>query len=290
LTAPSSLPPNLRVGTSSWFHEDWAGPFYPPGARSPEFLSLYAGRFDTVEIDSTFYRIPSARMVDGWRERTPEGFIFAAKVPQVITHEKQLEGCEGEMNAFLEVMSRLGPKLGPLLLQFPYFPKGKGPAEYASGDNFRERLARFLDRVPQGFRIAVEVRNEPWLRPPLLDTLKARGAALTLLDYYTLPPIGALLERMDPVTAKFIYARLIGNHQAMDRIVEKRSRETGDARKWDRLALDRAKESAAWAGALWTLCPRVDVAYVFVNNHYAGYAPGSIDLLLSLFAEAPHRG
>jgi uncharacterized protein YecE (DUF72 family) len=80
--------PNLRLGTSSWSSEDWVGTFYPPGTPPADFLPEYAKHFDTVEVDSTFYRSPSRSMVKNWRERTPPGFVFAAKVPQVITHEK----------------------------------------------------------------------------------------------------------------------------------------------------------------------------------------------------------
>src|SRR5258705_11356729 len=91
-------------------------------------LRHYAARFDTVEVDATFYRIPSERMVDAWRERTPPGFLFTAKVPQVITHEKLLQGCAAEMEKFLKVMGRLGPKLGPLLFQFRHFRKSEFPS------------------------------------------------------------------------------------------------------------------------------------------------------------------
>ena len=103
----------LRIGTSSWSAPSWQPVFYPEGMAPAGFLGHYATRFDTVEIDATFYRIPSARLVDGWRERTPEGFLFAAKVPQVVTHEKLLEDCGDEMDAFLKVMDRLGDRLGP---------------------------------------------------------------------------------------------------------------------------------------------------------------------------------
>jgi uncharacterized protein YecE (DUF72 family) len=279
----SGLPGNLRLGSSSWSTVDWVGPFYPTGSKPADFLVHYAEHFDTVEVDSTFYAIPSARMVDGWRAKTPEGFTLAAKIPRIITHDKQLEGCEEEMKAFLGVMSRLESRLGPLLFQFSYFPKRKDPDEYRTGEAFRSRLERFLDGLPDGFRFAVEVRNETWLTPPLLDLLRTRNVALALVAYYTMPPIGRLLQKVDPVTADFLYVRFLGDHRRMDKIVEERSSRTGSGKKWHALAVDRTRDMAAWVPALRELCPRVDVAYVFVNNHYAGYAPGSIDLLRSLF-------
>jgi uncharacterized protein YecE (DUF72 family) len=85
--------PNLRVGTSSWSAGSWVGPFYPPGTRPADFLPRYAEHFDTVEVDSTFYRAPSKEMVKNWYARTPARFVFAAKFPQTITHEKVLPDC-----------------------------------------------------------------------------------------------------------------------------------------------------------------------------------------------------
>jgi uncharacterized protein YecE (DUF72 family) len=276
------LPANLRIGTSSWTADGWVGPFYPEGTPPIRFLESYATRYDTVEVDATFYRIPSAKMVDGWRERSPEGFVFAAKVPRVITHDKALEDCEGDLAEFVEVMRRLGDRLGPLLLQFPYVAKRADAAEYETGDRFRERLERFLSGAPRDIRFAVEVRNEKWLRPPLLDLLKAHRACLVLVDYFTMPPIARLVNAIDPVTTDFLYVRFLGDHKKMDALVEADAKNTGAA-PWSRLVVDRTASMRDWAAALRRLCPRVVSAYTFVNNHYAGYAPGSIDLLRSIF-------
>ena len=130
--------PNLRLGTSSWSSQDWVGVFYPAGTASADFISEYAKHFDTVEVDSTFYRTPSAAMVRNWRARTPSGFLAAAKFPQVITHEKVLVDCANELSEFLKAMDLLGDKLGPLLLQFPYFNKqalGCSSAAFVSWDS-----------------------------------------------------------------------------------------------------------------------------------------------------------
>src|SRR5438477_677472 len=89
--------PNLFLGTSSWSSEDWVGVFYPPGTAPAQFISEYARHFSTVEVDSTYYRAPSTAMVRNWRERTPAGFVFAAKFPQTITHEKALVDCGAEI-------------------------------------------------------------------------------------------------------------------------------------------------------------------------------------------------
>lgn len=283
--AGTGIPPNLRIGTSSWSSEDWIGTFYPEGCRPADFLGVYSSTYDTVEIDATFYRIPSARMVEGWKARTPAGFTFAAKVPRVITHDKQLEDCDEELDLFLGTMRGLGERLGPLLFQFPYVSKRRDPVEYGGGEKLLTRLKRVLDRLPSDLRYVVEIRNEKWLRGPLPGLLRERNVALALIDYFTMPAIGRLLDEMDPLTADLLYVRFLGDHKRMDRIVRQRAEEAGGGKLWSSLALDRTREMTDWVRALRALCPRVGIAYAFVNNHYAGYAPGSIDLLKSLFAD-----
>ncbi len=108
----------LRIGTSAFTAAGWPGTFYPEGLPEREYLTYYATKFDTVEVDSTFYRTQSLQTVKGWNAKTPTGFLFAAKVPQIITHEKVLVNCEAEFYEFLKVMDTLGEKLGPLLFQF----------------------------------------------------------------------------------------------------------------------------------------------------------------------------
>ena len=98
------LHPRLHLGTSSFSHESWVGPFYPPGTKPGDFLGAYARRFDTVEIDATFYRIPSAAQVRSWAAKVPPGFRIASKFPQAITHEKTLLDCDAERDAFLGVL------------------------------------------------------------------------------------------------------------------------------------------------------------------------------------------
>jgi uncharacterized protein YecE (DUF72 family) len=105
----------LRIGTSAFTAAGWPGNFYPEGMKPADYLSYYATKFDTVEVDSTFYRTPSMATVQSWRDKTPTGFVFAAKVPQVITNEKVLVDCDEEFNQFVMTIDLLGEKLGPLL-------------------------------------------------------------------------------------------------------------------------------------------------------------------------------
>src|ERR1700720_3293178 len=109
---------SIHIGTSAFTATGWEGSFYPAGLKPADYLTYYATKFDTVEVDSTFYRIPAKTTMQGWARKTPEGFLFAAKIPQVITHEKVLVDCDTEFKEFMEVMDCLGEKLGPLLFQF----------------------------------------------------------------------------------------------------------------------------------------------------------------------------
>lgn len=261
--------PGLRVGTSSWSSDDWVGAFYPAGTKPANYLSEYAKHFDTVEIDSTYYRTPSASMVKNWRDRTPAGFLFAAKVPQTITHEKVLVDCEPDLKEFLSVMELLGDKLGPLLFQFPYFNK----QAFASPDDFLARLKPFVEKLPGGFSFAVEVRNKAWVNPRLLDLLRKRKIALALIDHPWMTPINQLTGRFDVVTADFAYVRWLGDRKG----IEERTKH------WDKLIVNREREMETWIPEIRRLLDRRLILYAYFNNHYAGFAPGSIALLREIW-------
>jgi uncharacterized protein YecE (DUF72 family) len=263
---PMSYPriPNLRLGTSSWSSEGWVGTFYPPGTPPANFLSAYAQHLDTVEVDSTFYRIPSASMVQNWRARTPPGFTFAAKFPQVITHEKVLQDCRAEVASFLRTMSLLEDRLGPLLLQFPYLNK----QAFARPEDFLARLAPFLEELPSGFQYALEVRNKYWVNARLLDILRRKRVALALIDHPWMTPVAQLVSKLDVVTADFAYLRWLGDRKGIEEKTQ----------HWDRLIIDREDEMRIWIPIIRQLLKRGIQVMGYFNNHYAGFAPGSIEL------------
>jgi len=119
----------IRIGTQGWNYPAWVGPFYPSGTRASEFLSTYARAFRVVEVDSTFYAVPDANAVRAWRERTPDDFTFALKMPKQVTHELRLRDAEEIVNDFLARARELGTKLGPILLQMgPDFSPEELPA------------------------------------------------------------------------------------------------------------------------------------------------------------------
>src|SRR5690242_6822331 len=125
----------ILLGTQGWSYPDWIGTFYPPGTRAADFLKLYSQTFPTVELDSTFYGAPRPSQVDAWPRRTPPGFKLAAKLPQTITHEKRLENVRDELFSFLDAITRLAERLGPILAQCP--------PDLRAGDAERAALASF---------------------------------------------------------------------------------------------------------------------------------------------------
>ena len=261
--------PNLRLGTSSWSSQDWVGGFYPAGTAAADFISEYAKHFDTVEVDSTFYRTPSAAMVRNWRARTPAGFLVAAKFPQVITHEKVMVDCANELAEFLKTMDLLGDKLGPLLLQFPYFNKQAFPQPR----DFLARLAEFLEQLPGDRAYAIEIRNKYWINDRFLDVLRARNISLALIDHPWMTPVDQLVAKQDVVTADFAYLRWLGDRKGIE---EK-------TLHWDTVIIDRTREMETWIPILRRLLKRGIRILGFFNNHYAGFAPGSIKLFYEVW-------
>jgi len=167
---PSSGPP-LRVGTSGWSYPNWRGLFYPPGLKPADWLGFYARQFATVELNASFYRLPTPAMVERWAAVTPPGFLFAVKAWRIITHEKRLEDCQETWAQFLARIEPLGGKLGPILFQLP----PRFPADPA-------RLARFLALLPSGHRYAFEFRDPSWWQDEVYALLEGRGAAFVCFD------------------------------------------------------------------------------------------------------------
>ncbi len=262
----------LCLGTSSWTADGWEGSFYPPGTKNKEFLSEYGKHFSTVEIDSTFYRIPTAKTVEQWRERTPDDFIFAIKVPQGITHEKVLVDAEDDLKAFLKVMDLLGDKLGPLLFQFPYFNK----QNFRGVGFFLERLEPFLKHLPKDYRWVVEVRNRNWLSEKLYSAVRRHGVALALVDHAWMPRPREWFETGDPITADFTFVRWIGDRKG----IEERTK------VWNRTIIDRTEELREWVEILQPLTRRVRAIYGFANNHFGGFAPDTLELIRKLWEQA----
>jgi uncharacterized protein YecE (DUF72 family) len=260
---PMSENATIRLGTSAFTAAGWAGTFYPQGLPEREYLSYYATQFDTVEVDSTFYREPSLSTVKGWYSKTPPGFLFAAKVPRTITHEKVLRDCDEELDQFLKVMDALGEKLGPLLFQFGYFNK----KAFAGVQDFLALLVPFLKKLPKGYRFAVEIRNKTWLTPQFVEALRPRGVALALIDQAWMPRPAQWFEKLDPITADFAYVRWLGDRKDIEE----------QTKIWSKTIVDRSTELSEWVKILKAVQKRKIQIFAYANNHYAGYGPATIE-------------
>ncbi|HEX2701578.1 MAG TPA: DUF72 domain-containing protein [Acidimicrobiales bacterium] len=160
-----------RVGCSGWSYKDWRGVVYPPKAPARHWFGLYAERFDTVEINNTFYRLPPPETFDGWRAQAPPGFVYAVKLGGFGSHRMKLRDAGSWLPNHVERVERLGATLGPNLVQLP--PRWRRDVG---------RLDEFLSFAPPSMRWAVEVREPSWLHDEVFDVLARHGAALCIHD------------------------------------------------------------------------------------------------------------
>lgn len=181
-----------HIGTSGWHYDHWMGPFYPDGVSKREFLSFYADRFETVEINNSFYHLPSPDTFDQWRQTAGKGFIFAVKASRYITHMKKLKDPKKSLTKFFDTSTHLKTKLGPILFQLP-------PYWHVN----TERLKLFLDALPKKHRYAFEFRDKSWFDDDVYQLLSDHHAGFCIYDMG-----GEVTPRV--VTADFIYVRLHG--------------------------------------------------------------------------------
>ena len=162
---------HVRVGTSGYNYPEWKGSFYPADMKPARMLPYYAERFSTVEINATFYRMPTATTVEGWANAVPEAFTFVLKAPQRITHFARLKNVDDPLRFFCNTASLLRARLGPLFFQLP--------------PNFKKdvsRLGDVLAQLPPDRRAAFEFRHESWFADDVYERLRARNAALCIAD------------------------------------------------------------------------------------------------------------
>jgi uncharacterized protein YecE (DUF72 family) len=245
---------NLHLGTIGWSYNFWKGNFYPNKAVSKDFLAYYANKFDTVEVDNTFYRIPTQQTVTNWKNQTPEKFMFSLKFPRIITHIKLLKDCERETNVFLERTTLLGGKLGPLLLQFPP----------SFGIERLSDLTNFLHKLPQLNRYVVEVRDAGFLNEEFYSLLRANNVALAWVDNPIMPQIGEL-------TSNFLYVRLEGD----------RGKVKGTLGK---IEVDRQEDLKLWANELKPFLSKGLEIFGYFGKYFSGFPPSDTNSLLKLLA------
>ncbi|UCD18414.1 MAG: DUF72 domain-containing protein [Candidatus Zixiibacteriota bacterium] len=234
----------IRIGTSGFSYKDWLGNFYPQFCPVQDFLRFYSCVFNTVEIDASFYRAPTAKTVAGWKKVTPEGFVFTAKFPRTVTHEGDLKARLKEAARFVKTMLPLEQKLGPLLLQFPYSFK---PEEHAN------LMKGLVEGLPGSVRIALEVRNRRWLTEDFCAMLRERGIALCLVDHPWMP-------KKTDFTADFAYVRFLGDRRRIES-------------DFSFVRIDRNDDLKWWAELIEEFSRERGEVYAYVNNHYSGHSP-----------------
>jgi uncharacterized protein YecE (DUF72 family) len=239
---------NVFLGTSGWSYKEWEGVFYQKGEKRK--LRAYSEVFKTAEIDSTFYSNPSKGMVMGWLRYSSSDFLFAAKLPKLITHTKKL-GLKGDfktdLDVFLELMRplQLGGKLACLLIQLP-----------PSYDYNLENLAAFFESLDPVFKYAVEFRNLSWMRDETWDLLKKHSIAYVNVDEPVLPPEMHL-------TADFTYFRWHGHGEKI----------------WFDYRYNK-EELEPWVPKVKEASQKMKKVVGYFNNHYHGYAPENCLYLL----------
>ena len=222
------------IGTSGFTYDHWKGRFYPSSVPRSKWLEHYAGQFETVEINSTYYHMPRENVCASWRQRTPADFCFVLKLNRFITHRKRLAGCRELLESFLSAAGALGDKLGALLVQLP----PRLPAEPG-------RLEAFLKICSPRHRWAVEFRDPSWLCEEVYAVLRSYGVALVIHDQ--------IKDHPHEVTADFVYLRYHGPR--------------GGASSYSAASLDSQAELIRGH-----LSGGIDV-FAYFNNDYNAYAP-----------------
>jgi uncharacterized protein YecE (DUF72 family) len=236
--------------------------FYPRGTRAGEMLTAYARIFETVEVDSTFYAVPSVQTVDGWNRRTPRKFSFSLKLPQEITHQYALRrGSEATLAEFCDRMQLLEEKLAVILIQMP-------PQFDATPDNERA-LKEFLPQLPRDMRFSIEFRSRDWMGPGVLDLLANYNVSLALVEGQWIPR-ETMWQLAEQPTAPFAYIRWMGER---------------DLTRFDEISRPQNVNLHGWQELITTLCERVKDVYAYFSNYYEGHAPASANKLKHLLGQ-----
>ena len=238
------------VGCSGWHYEHWRGLYYPKNLTKPKWLSFYAQQFDTVELNNSFYRLPSERVFTTWQDSTPDDFVFAVKVSRFITHIKRLRNIDSAVENFVSRAGLLKEKLGPLLYQLP--PSMKRDDEL---------LESFLYTVPSECQHVIEFRHESWIDENVFDILRRHSVGLCVFD---MPGFSCPLV----ATSDFAYVRFHGSEGLY-------STSYTD------------EELTRWAHRITGLGQRIKACYIYFNNDAEAFAVKNAVKLKNLL-QPPH--
>lgn len=226
----------IRIGTSGWHYKHWCGPFYEEKTPPRRMFACYQQQFDTVELNNSFYRLPTEDALQSWFDSSPADFLFAAKASRYITHRKRLSDPQNAVDHFFERMQRLGPKLGPILFQLP--PRWNANPE---------RLENFLRVLPRGHPYTFEFRDLSWNQEAIYNILRRHNAAYCISEI-------AGYQSPELLTADFAYTRL---HGPGERAYQGEYSQE-QLQRW-------AEKIAVWSETLRAV-------YVYFDNDQAGFA------------------
>ena len=248
----------IRIGTCAWGFADWQPAFYPPDLPESHWLEFYARCFPAVEIDSTFYSAPAPDIARRWVELTPAHFRFSCKLPRAITHACHLRDCTAEFNDFLRSIESLAAKLHVILIQLPpsFSPKDGKPA-----------LRSFLRQLPKSFRFAIEFRHGGWHRPQIIGLLQRYRVAWVWADTSPLNERNLAPFEFLPLTADFLYVRLLGDYAT------KYGSDGKHLHSYGKLLWKREAALESWALRIERHLREVRSVWAFVGNHFEGFAP-----------------
>jgi uncharacterized protein YecE (DUF72 family) len=243
---------HIHIGTSGWSYKEWKGSFYPEKLPAEEMLRFYASRFATVEVNNSFYRIPSERVLAGWAGQVPPHFRFVMKASRRVTHNHRLTDEDGSLAYFLGAVNPLGERLGPTLFQLPpTFQKDAG------------RLRDFLAKLPRRWPAAIEFRHSSWFDEEIYDLLRARDVPLVTVDEDPGEGIGAPLV----ATASWGYLRLRRTHYDIPAL--EHWTETTHKQKWDQAYVFLKHEEGSPTG------PAAAESMKAAVERYSGFASTS---------------
>jgi uncharacterized protein YecE (DUF72 family) len=254
----------IRIGTCAWSYQEWQGSFYPPDLPAGQWLEFYARYFPAVEVDSTFYNVPSENTMRHWMEMTGSEFRFACKLPREITHVRRLHDCADELQIFLRAMETLVPKLHVVVIQLP---PSFGPKDG------RTALRKFLEQLPRDFRYAIEFRHHGWHQPQIIRLLEKHRVCWVWADTSPLNERNLAPFEFLPRTADFIYLRLLGDYTT------KYGHDGGPLHRYGKLLWKREAALESWSLRIERHLNDIRSAWIFMNNHFEGFAPESCQRL-----------
>jgi len=240
---------NIKIGCTGWSYQGWSGTFYPKNLKSSDWLKYYSQIFDITEINSTFYKIPSQEMTRRWNIETPRHFRFTAKFPSIITHEKRLENVNSEVFAFLSSLSPIYEKITALVLQLP-------PS--LSFGEAKPRLEKLFELLPNDFLYPIEGRHESWFSDEAIKFLEEKKFCLVWNDV-------AGINNPMPITANYLYIRLIGDRSIPDS-------------EFGKVVKNKNKLISSWAKKLKEI-QNIPQTFLMANNHYEGFGPATANSL-----------